>query len=331
MAPIPVIHLGLGPIGQAIGKAVAEEGRLISVGAVDTDPAIRGRQLQEICDAGLEPLTVVETLAATQAPAGSVALQATVSSLTAASEQLFAAIALGYHVVSTCEELVWPWDDQPRLAAELDRAARKAGVTILGVGVNPGFVMDALPVLLSRATTEIEAIHISRIVDIAQRRLPLQSKMGVGRQPAEVQSLLDEEKAGHVGLSASLRMLAAGLGWRLDVIDLVNRPIVARTPTETGLGVILPGQCIGVRQQAIGMASGMPRIILTLLMEAQVAGGSRDEIVIDGDQSLRLRIDGLQGDLATAALVINQALHVRDLPPGLQTMLSAPLLPRLPT
>ncbi len=327
MVPIPVILLGLGPIGQTIGKAVADEGQLQAVAAIDIDPNILGRQVAEVCDADLPEIVVVDSLAATNIPAGAVVLQATGSRLDALSNQLLAAITRGYHVVSTCEELAWPWDDHPTLAGEINRVAHAHQVTVLGVGVNPGFVMDTLPVLLSRAAGDLEAVHVKRIVDVAARRLPLQRKMGVGMEPARVKELLEHERIGHVGLRNSVQMLAAGLGWHIDVIDVDSRPIIATEPTETGLGMIKPGKVIGIRQRAMGMSRGLPRLILELVMEAHAEGGTRDEILIDGAQSLRLRLDGLQGDLATAILVVNQALHIRNLPPGLQTMLSVPLLP----
>jgi 4-hydroxy-tetrahydrodipicolinate reductase len=140
--------------------------------------------------------------------------------------------------------------------------------------------------------------------------------------------MLDEGAIGHVGLTTSLQMLAAGLGWRLDVIDIESRAIAAQAPTSTEHVDIPAGRCVGIRQRAQGFMSGVPRIILKLVMEANVEGGSRDEILVDGDQCLRLRLDGLHGDLATAALIINQALHGQSLPAGLQTMLSAPLASR---
>jgi len=125
MEAIPVIHFGLGPIGQAIGQTAVDEPRLISVGAVDIDPHLQHHKLHEICDAELPELPIVGSLADVQAPEGAVVLQATVSKLNQARDQLMEAIARGYNVVSTCEELVWPWDDQPELARELDEAAKK--------------------------------------------------------------------------------------------------------------------------------------------------------------------------------------------------------------
>ena len=328
MTPIPVIHFGLGPIGQTIGKTVADEPRLISVGAVDIDPHLQHHKLHEICDAELPELPIVSALADVKAPEGAVVLQATVSKLSQAREQLMEAIARGYNVVSTCEELVWPWDDHAELAHDLDEAAQKAGVTLLGVGINPGMVMDTLPTLISRITNGIDMIYVARYVDVLERRIPLQEKMGLGKDPAWVEEQLLHGAIGHVGLRASLQMLAAGLGWLLDVVAVESRPLVADAPLETGLGWVEPGLCIGIDQKAVGFMRGVPRLTLQLIMKAGVEGGSRDEIVIDGDQSLHMHLKGVHGDKATAALIANQALFVQKMPAGLQTMLSAPLLPR---
>ena len=328
MNPIPVIHFGLGPIGQAIGRAVAEEPRLISVGAVDIDPHLQYHTLNEICDAELPRLPIVGSLADVQAPEGAVVLQATVSKLRQARGQLMEAIARGYNVVSTCEELVWPWDDHPELAQELDEAAKKGGVTLLGAGVNPGMVMDTLPALIARITSSIDAVYVARYVDVLERRIPFQEKMGLGKDPAWVQEQLDKGQIGHVGLGASLQMLAASLGWEIEALDIESRPIVAQEAFESGIGWVEPGQCKGTRQKAVGLIAGVPRITMELVMEAGVAGGSRDETIIDGDQSLHMHLKGVHGDKATAAIIVNQALHAPAMPPGLQTMLSAPLLPR---
>ncbi len=327
MNPIPVIHFGLGPIGQQIGRTVANEPRAVSVGAVDINPALQELTLNQVCDADLPELSIVPSLAQVQAPAGAVLLQATVSKLTQARDQLMEAIARGYHVVSTCEELVWPWEDHPDLARELDEAAKKAGVTLLGVGINPGMVMDTLPVLISRIASGIETVHVGRYVDVLERRIPLQEKNGLGQDPAWVQEQLDKGAIGHVGLRDSIFMLAAGLGWELDAVAVESKPIVAQEAIEAGVGWIEPGQCAGVRQDAQGIIAGEPRITMTLVMEAGVEGGSRDELFITGDQTLHMKLTGVHGDKATADIVVNQALRVPGMPPGLQTMLSAPLLP----
>ena len=329
MHPIPVIHLGLGPIGQQIGRTVAHEPRLQSIGAVDIDPHLQEHTLDQICDANLPELPIVGSLSQVEAKPGAVVLQATVSQLERARDQIMEAIARGYHLVSTCEELVWPWEDHPHLAQELDEAARKSGVTILGVGINPGMVMDTWPVLLSRITSQVELIHVARYVDLLERRIPLQVKNGLGQDPAWVQQQLDEGRIGHVGLGASMHMLAAGLGWNLDAIAVESRPIIAQESFEAGVGWVEAGQCKGVRQTAQGWIAGEVRLTMELVMEAGIEGGSRDEIFISGDQALHVKTTGIQGDLATADIVVNQALRVPSMPPGLQTMLSAPLAPRI--
>src|SRR6187401_2456428 len=50
--PIKVLHYGLGPIGAAVVRQVAERRGFKIVGAVDIDPAKIGRDLGEIAGAG---------------------------------------------------------------------------------------------------------------------------------------------------------------------------------------------------------------------------------------------------------------------------------------
>ena len=50
----------------------------------------------------------------------------------------------GSCVVSTCEELAYPFRKYPELAAKLDAEAKDGGVALIGTGINPGFVMDKL-------------------------------------------------------------------------------------------------------------------------------------------------------------------------------------------
>jgi hypothetical protein len=66
-------------------------------------------------------------------------------------------------VVCTCEELCFPWITHPDLASRIDREARRRRVAILGTGVNPGFLMDTLPVCLTAVCQKVEAVRVSRI------------------------------------------------------------------------------------------------------------------------------------------------------------------------
>src|SRR4029078_10350270 len=103
-----------------------------------------------------------------------VAIVATVSDLRACAPTLRALAERGISAVSTCEELAWPWDRHPAIARELAEVAERHGARLLGTGVNPGFVMDALAVAITTACAEVRRVEIHRIQDAATRRLPFQ-------------------------------------------------------------------------------------------------------------------------------------------------------------
>jgi hypothetical protein len=318
---IGVLHFGLGPIGQEIARVVAERARLRSVAAIDIDPTLEGRSLSEVL--GLPPSaggpSVRASLQEADVDAASVAAHSTSSSLVAVAPQLFACVRAGLSVASTCEQLAYPWAEHADLAAALDAAARDRGVAIIGTGVNPGFAMDYVPVVLSGAARSINAVRVHRVQDAAARRLPLQQKVGAGLTVDEFDERVRSGSVRHVGLPESLRSIAAALEWALDGVEEQIEPVLADRELSSAVGPIPRGAVAGVRQVAIGRRNGDEAIRLTL--EMAVGLESRDEIELDGDPPLHLIApSGLPGDVATAAVTANVLSKVVAAHPGLHTM-----------
>jgi 4-hydroxy-tetrahydrodipicolinate reductase len=253
-------------------------------------------------------------------------LHATSSALAKVAEQLAQVARAGAHVVSTCEELAYPWTAQPQLAAELDAAARRAGITLLGTGVNPGYAMDALPLMLTAPCAAVRSVRVLRVVDAARRRGPLQRKVGAGLTPAEFEARVKSGLVRHVGLPESLHMLATRLGWQLDKMDDSIAAVLADAPITTEFVEVAAGQVAGVRQVARGFISG--REVLNLELQMYVgAPDPRDSVDIDGDPPVQMTIGGgLHGDVATAAIVLNAASSVIRAAPGLASMAEVPLV-----
>ncbi len=164
---IRTIHYGLGPIGSHIARVAARRDYLEIVGGVDIDPEKVGKDMGHVI--GLQkPLgipvdgSLEAVLARTEAD---VVVHSTGSHLPQVQGQLAALIQAGLHVVSTGEELSYPWADHPTEAAELDALASEHGVVVLGTGVNPGFVMDTLALVLSGVCQEVKHVRIERVVD----------------------------------------------------------------------------------------------------------------------------------------------------------------------
>jgi 4-hydroxy-tetrahydrodipicolinate reductase len=323
------IHYGIGAVGSEVLKVALQRQDIQVVGAIDTHPAKAGRELGEVLglgrNLGIDVSYDAETLL--REISADVVVQATTSHLITVYPQLVQAVASEKNVISSCEELSYPWTGQGELARKLDRRAREAGVTVLGTGINPGFVMDILPLVLTSPCQEVRSITVTRVVDTSTRRLQLQMKMGTGLSPTEFRFRVSDGSLGHVGLKESLFMIAETMGWQLDEVKESIEPILATRRWETGAFVVEKGRVAGVHQAAVAMAGNREAIRLDLQMSLG-ADNPHDSIVIDGKPPINLTIaGGIQGDQATAAIMVNLIPAVVKARPGLLTMRDLPFIP----
>jgi 4-hydroxy-tetrahydrodipicolinate reductase len=311
---VRALLFGVGAIGAGIGRLAAEREDIVLAGAVDSAPERAGRNLYDVLGAepraGVErPTIVADAEQALRDVKPGVVLHATGSYLPDVLSQLIACARAGANVVSTCEELSFPWVRHPELAKQIDAEAKAAGVTIVGTGVNPGFVMDTLAVVLSGVCQRVERVHLTRVVDVSKRREQLQRKVGVGITADEFLAKVATGRFGHVGLRESCWLLAGGLGWRLDSLEETIAPY---------------GDGAGMHQTASGTAGGRT-VIEAVVHMSSGAERPRDEIKIDGVPPVHLVIEGgIAGDFATAAIIVNAVPRVIEARPGLLTMLDLP-------
>jgi 4-hydroxy-tetrahydrodipicolinate reductase len=231
--------------------------------------------------------------------------------------QLIACARGGANVVSTCEELSYPWREHAEQAKQIDAEAKANGITVLGTGINPGFVMDTLAVVLSGVCQRVERVRITRVVDVATRREQLQRKVGVGLTTAEFREKAATGHFGHIGLPESFNMLADGLGWRGGrfMHTFAMEPVIGPD-----------GAVIGMEQTCVGDYQGRTVIEAVVHMSAG-AERPRDEIEIDGTPPVHMVIEGgIAGDVATAAIIVNAVPRVVAHGPGLITMLDLPVV-----
>lgn len=321
---IRVLCYGLGPIGLGIARLAASRSNLEIIGAYDTDPVKGGRDLGELLGSQLMNLPVLSDPEDLEKMRPDVVLHATGSALEKVAPQFRQIMALGAHIVSTCEELAFPWTAQPHLAATLDAEARKAGVTLLGTGINPGYAMDALPLMLTAPCASVTAIRVLRVVDAGRRRGPLQRKVGVGLSVEEFNGRVQDGTVRHVGLPESLHMLATAMGWHLSRTESLIQPVVTNVAVADPAVAI--GHVLGVRQVVNGFLADREVLRLELQMYLG-APDERDSVEIDGEPPVRMTIaGGLHGDTATAAMIVNAVGSVVRAQPGLATMADLPLV-----
>ena len=324
---IRVIQYGVGPIGAAIVRLMREKQALEIVAAIDKDPAKAGRDLGEVAGAADAPwgVTISADAEAVLAQGADVVVHSTSSYLTGVADQLIACLDAELSIVSTCEELAYPFRKHPELSARLDAKAKEAGVALVATGVNPGFVMDKMVLTLAAVSQRVEAAKAVRIVDASKRRLPLQKKIGAGMTVEEFNQQVTAGVIKHHGLPESVAMISDGLGLDVDNISETIQPVIAEDGVTTEFLEVEPGQVAGVHQIARGSGGSREKIYLELKMYVG-APESSDTIELTGEPNIRLSIPGgTHGDIATAAVVVNSIPAILDAPAGLRTSRDLPL------
>ncbi|MEL7221451.1 MAG: dihydrodipicolinate reductase, partial [Bacteroidota bacterium] len=292
MSVIQVLQIGMGPLGIKMATYISERNNMKTVAAVDLNPALTGRRLEELAPqlssdviirASIEP-----ALLNTQPD---VAILTTVSDMERITPQLEAIVSHGIPVVSTCEELSFPWDTAPDLAQRIDQAAKANAVAVVGTGVNPGFLMDALPSFLTSVSQKVERIEVSRIQDASFRRVPFQKKIGAGLNLSEFEQKKQDGSLRHVGLTESIQFIANQFGWTLDKVEDIISPVVATEDIQTDQLSIVTGDARGVYQVGKGWVDGEERI--SLYFRAAInEPTSYDEVKISGTPNIHSKVLG---------------------------------------
>ncbi|MBM3890557.1 MAG: dihydrodipicolinate reductase [Verrucomicrobia bacterium] len=320
-----IIIVGLGPLGVKTVRFAVERRSVEIVGAVDINPALVGKDLGEHC--GLPKMGVVispNLRVALKGAKADCAVLTTVSSVATLESQVADAAKCGLDVVSTCEELSFPWRTAPAVSRRMDAVCRKHGVTCLGTGVNPGFLMDFLPCILTAVNQNVRKVIVQRVQDASVRRIPFQQKIGTGLTLAEFRQKKAAGTLRHVGLTESVHMIAHAMNWKLTKVTESLKPVMAGARLTTGYKPIAKGKARGVEQIGRGFVGG--REVIKLHFRAAVGEPrSFDRIEIKGQPDMVSEIDGgVNGDIATCAIVLNAVRSVIAASPGLKTMLDVP-------
>ena len=322
-----VVVYGLGPIGSAAARLVAERRNLALVGGVDIDPAKVGKDVGEVI--GLHrPLgfavqnSLADVLAQTSVD---VVLHTTSSYFDLFKPQILEILEAGLDIVSTSEELSFPWLSHADEAREIDAAAKRAGKTVLATGVNPGFLMDTLPLTLTAICQQVEHIEVRRCINASKRRGPFQAKIGSGMTVEQFRTKMAEGRMGHVGLPESAGMVLDTLGKRIVRFEQSVEPLVAEHPIRTPYFEVQPGYVRGLKQVAHAYSEEGEFLTLTFIAALE-NDEDQDTIHIKGRPDLTVTLQGTNGDLATVAIAVNAIRRVLEAPPGLLTMRDLPLV-----
>ncbi|CAN5824151.1 oxidoreductase [soil metagenome] len=324
---IKVAQFGMGPIGRACVQLLAERSGMEIVGAIDIDPALTGKSVADLCGlADTEAGQVYATFEELWNEVQPDAILHTAGSRAAISfAQCRPMLERGLAVVSSCEELLYPYFRAPEETAEYDALCQKTGGRILGTGVNPGFVLDMLPVCLSTVCRSVSHVHGERVVNASLRRMPLQKKIGSGLHPDEFRRLWNEGKAGHAGFKESLMIIGHAMGWKMGEITEVLEPVIADHDIKTDFFEVPTGMTCGLHQIVSAESTEGNRIHLDLKMYLD-ALEPHDYVRLESDPPMEAYLrGGVSGDKATVAAVVNSITRLLSAPPGVRLITEIPL------
>jgi 4-hydroxy-tetrahydrodipicolinate reductase len=322
---LKVVQIGIGPLGQKVTRFALARTNMEIIAAVDPALDKVGRDLGKVCRSKPMGITICEDLgSALKGKKADVAVLTTVSTLKEIEKQIKEIAKAKLNIVSTCEELSFPWQTHPRIARRIDKTCKQHGVACVGTGINPGFLMDYYPCVLSSICQKVSRIKITRIQDASKRRIPFQKKIGAGLTRPQFKAKVADGTLRHVGLVESMHMVAHSMNWKLERTTESLKPVIAERTITSGYVKIKKGIACGVEQ--IGRGYIGKKEVIRLHFRAAV--GERepiDAVEISGNPTIKSVIPGgVNGDDATCAITINAMRSISTVRPGLKTMLDLP-------
>lgn len=332
MDEIRVVLIGLGAMGAGIGRVLAARRGVRIVGAVRANPEYHGKDLAEVLEIDGELGVKVDgdaeaVLAASDAD---LCIISTFSFVQEVKPQILQALRHDCDVITIAEEMAYPVAAEPGATEEIHRRAVGQGRTVLGTGINPGFILDALIIALTAACTDVTRIRARRVNDLSPFGPTVMRTQGVGVTPEEFEKGLAEGTiVGHVGFVESMHMIAYALGWKLDEVVQERRPIIAEQRREGQHITVEPQIVAGCNHTAKGYMNGEPVIVLEHPQQIQPSAAgleTGDYIEIEGVPDISLAIQPeIPGGIGTIALTVNSIPAVIAASPGLKTMADLPL------
>ena len=334
MRNIKVGIWGFGAMGSGMAKMLLKKTGVEIVSVCDMHPDRVGKSIYEVLgtEKGERSDVIIKSDAneAFTDECADVVLLATDSFTKGAFDKIKLILEKKINVISTAEEMAYPKAQEPELAAKLDEIAKDNGVSVLGTGINPGFVLDLLILALTGTCEEVDYIKAARVNDLSPFGKAVMIEQGVGVTKDEfLRGVEDGSIAGHVGFPESINMITDGIGWNLEKVEETREPIMSNVYRKSEYAEVEAGNVAGCRQCGYGYVNGKvkiemehPQQILPHL-EGQSTG---DYVSIKGIPNIDLQITPeIPGGIGTIAMCVNSIPHIINAIPGLKTMLDIPV------
>ncbi len=325
MAEVKVILCGVGGVGRNVTRLLSARPGYRIAAAYTRNPKLAGQDLGRL--AGVEPLGVTLTTereAALAEPAD-LLLVATTSFLREVEGDLRAGVERGLNVITTAEEAAFPWLTDAPLADELDGLARRRGVSLIGFGLNPGFIFDALLLTASGVAWDVQSIRLRRVVNISRFSATIQRRLGIGFTAEEFAAGVKAGTiTGHIGFPQSFHLAARCLNRRIERIEKSFEPLLADRRYANERLAVEPGTTGGFIQRSAAIVEGAPWMSAEFIAHVEpesVGYQTADSFTIAGYNPINITISpGCQPQLGTAGMIANCIPRVVAAPPGFITV-----------
>lgn len=327
-----VLQWGFGAMGSGMVRQILERDNVELVGVIDANPDLVGKDVGEVLGLGRtigvkignDPGEALRSLKP------DVTMLATGSFVTEVFDLLKMIMEAGSNAITIAEEMAFPWRIYPEYSQKLDEIARQNNVTLLGTGINPGFVLDLLVLVLTGVCGHVDKISAARINDLSPFGPTVMRTQGVGTSPKEFAEGVEKGTiVGHIGFQQSIAMIAAALGWELDEIKETKEAIVSKTQRESKYVKVEPGMVAGCRQRGYGIIKGKTVIEMDHPQQIQPEKENvftGDYIKIDGDMHIDMSMKPeVPGGLGTINVAVNMIPHVFAARAGLLSMVDLPI------
>jgi hypothetical protein len=327
---IKVAVWGTGMMGQGLLGFILDRPKDIDlIGVIVTNPAKEGRTVGELlgrpCD-----VKMTTDFASVLALKPDVVCICTQSFLHEVTDQVEPAVKAGVNVLCIAEKLAYPWASDPAWGDRFDALAKEHGVSILGTGINPGFILDALIVMWTSISLRVDRIEAQRVNDLSPFGPTVMKTQGVGTTVEEFErGVADGSIVGHIGFPESIHLIGRALGWKIDRVEETREPIVTSVERSTPHVTVKAGDVAGCKQIGRGYVGDELRIELVhpqQIHPGMEGVGTGDYIKVIGDPMVNMATSPeIPGGKGTYASTGNYIPLIVDAPAGMLTVVDLPL------
>jgi 2,4-diaminopentanoate dehydrogenase len=331
---VKVAIWGFGAMGSGMARMILNKKGFEIVGVCDKNPHYHGKSMFEVLQIEQQDHKMViikdDIQDVISKKSCDVCLVATDSFTDKTFPKLEWLLKRGVNVISTAEEMAYPYANQPELSKQLDHVARANNVTVLGTGINPGMMMDLLVVCLSGVMESVDAIEVSRVNSLSPFGHTVMEEQGVGlTKQAFEEGIQTNTIAGHVGFKESIYMIGKALGWNIEKFEQSMAPIITTVDRKSAYGFAKANDVAGVDMRAHAIIDGVQKIKMhhPQQIEPHLGGvETGDYIKILGKPEVNMAIKPeIDGGIGTIAICVNMIPHVINAKSGLKTMLDLPV------